>query len=47
MWCKYVRQSDTTWLLSETRDLEAHLSLPSITCELALAKIYAKVRFDA
>ncbi len=44
---QYVRQSDTTWLLSETRDLEAHLSLPSITCELALAEIYAKVRFDA
>lgn len=44
---QYVRQSDTTWLLSEMRDLEAHLHLPSITCDLALSEVYAKVRFDA
>jgi Uma2 family endonuclease len=44
---QYVRQSDTTWLLSEVRGLEAHLHLPSITCDLALSEVYAKVRFDA
>lgn len=35
------------WLLSEMRDLEAHIHLPSITCDLALSEVYAKVRFDA
>ena len=44
---QYVRQSDATWLLSETRHLEAHLHLPSITCDLALSEVYAKVYFDA
>ena len=44
---QYIRQSDTTWLLSEMRDLEAHLHLPSITCDLALSEVYAKVRFNA
>ena len=44
---QYIRQSDTTWLLSEMRDLEAHLHLPSITCDLALSEVYAKVRFIA
>lgn len=43
----YRRQADDTWLLSEARDPEAVLSLPSIGADLALADVYAKVRFEA
>ena len=43
----YVRQSDNTWLLSETRDLSARLDLPSIGCSLPVAEVYDKVAFDA
>jgi len=41
----YVRQPDHTWVLSETRLLNDTLYLPSITCRLALAEVYAKVSF--
>ncbi|MFN8483203.1 MAG: Uma2 family endonuclease [Anaerolineae bacterium] len=43
----YVRQSDNTWLLSETRDMSARLDLPSINCTLPVADVYRKVTFDA
>jgi Uma2 family endonuclease len=42
----YVRQSDLTWLLEETHDSATTIRLPSIGCDLALAEVYAKVRFD-
>jgi Uma2 family endonuclease len=42
----YVRQSDLAWLLEETHDSAATIRLPSIGCDLALAEVYAKVRFD-
>jgi Uma2 family endonuclease len=41
----YVRQSDTTWLLLDTADINARIHLPSIACDLALSEVYAKVRF--
>ncbi len=41
----YRRQTDDTWILSETRDPEARLALTSIETEIPLAEIYAKVRF--
>lgn len=38
-----VRQDDGTWLLTETRELEAVLDLPALGCELPMAEIYARV----
>lgn len=40
----YRRQTDGTWLLSETRDPDAVLELPSIGAELRLAQVYSKAR---
>lgn len=42
----YRRQSDDTWILSETRDPDGRLSLPSIEAELLVAEVYAKVQFE-
>lgn len=42
----YVRQADHTWVFSETYDVNASVHLPSITCDLALADVYAKVEFE-
>lgn len=39
----YVRQPDNQWLLSETNEVEDAIHLPSITCSLELADVYAKV----
>ncbi len=41
----YRRQSDDTWILSETRDPEHRLVLASIEVEIPLTEVYAKVRF--
>jgi Uma2 family endonuclease len=41
----YVRQKDGRWLLEETDSLGDSVVLESINCRLALADIYAKVRF--
>jgi Uma2 family endonuclease len=41
----YVHQQDHTWVLSETRRLDDTLYLPSISCRLSLAEVYAKVSF--
>ncbi len=43
----YARQSDNTWLLSETRSLDDTLSLPSIDCRLAVRDVYRRVEFPA
>jgi Uma2 family endonuclease len=42
----YVRQLDSTWVLSETRNVNATIHLPSIACTLSLVEVYAKVSFD-
>ncbi len=39
------RQSDDTWILSETRDANERLAMTSIGAELPVAEVYAKVRF--
>jgi Uma2 family endonuclease len=41
----HVRQRDGRWLLEETDSVADSLVLESIECRLALAEIYAKVRF--
>jgi Uma2 family endonuclease len=38
----YVRQSNATWLYTKAVGLEETLTLPSITCEVALRDIYNK-----
>ena len=43
----YTRQSNHTWLLSETHDVGDHLSIASIGCDLVLSEIYAKVSLDS
>jgi Uma2 family endonuclease len=43
----YVKQGDGNWLLSEQADLSATVSLASIGCQLAMAEIYDRVRFEA
>src|SRR5258708_16041923 len=42
----YVRQPNNTWLLSETRDAEGEIVLPSISCRLPVANVYRKVRLE-
>ena len=41
----HTRQADGCWLLHETSDLTAVLTLASIGCQLPLAEIYDKVTF--
>lgn len=43
----HTRQADGRWLLSETTDLTAVLTLDAIGCRLPPAEIYDKVIFDA
>lgn len=43
---QYVRQSDKTWLLSETNRIEDTLTLKSIDCKLALQEVYDKVNMS-
>ena len=42
----HVRQRDSRWLLEETDSVADSVALESIECRLALAEIYAKVRFS-
>lgn len=41
----YVKQADSSWLLSETKSIDDILQLPSVNCELALVDVYRKVKF--
>jgi Uma2 family endonuclease len=41
----FIRQPDGQWLLSEAKELEAIVILPSIACQLALVDVYEKVEF--
>lgn len=41
----YTRQTDSTWVLSETNRQEGLIHLPSIAGNLSVAEIYAKVPF--
>jgi Uma2 family endonuclease len=44
---QYVRQDDERrWLFSAQTGLAATVTLPSIRCQLALAEIYERVRFE-
>lgn len=43
----YVRQGDNQWLLSETKELQDVIELPTIECKLALADVYDKVDFQS
>jgi Uma2 family endonuclease len=40
---QYIRQNDTQWLLTEYHRAEDIIRLNSISCELALKEIYAKL----
>jgi Uma2 family endonuclease len=42
----FSRQRDGGWLLWETSDRHAQLSLPAIACELRLTEVYDKVEFE-
>jgi len=41
----YTRQADDQWVLTEIRELEGVLRLPSIGCDLPLSEIYERVEF--
>ncbi len=41
----FLRQDNGRWVLSAATDVAATIVLPSIQCQLALARIYKKVRF--
>ncbi|MFN8498190.1 MAG: Uma2 family endonuclease [Anaerolineae bacterium] len=41
----YVRQA-AGWFLSETTNLEDHVRLASIACDLSLRRLYAKVKLE-
>ncbi len=42
----YVRQADSTWLLSEKRDTSGIIRLPSIACRLRVEDIYTNIEFE-
>jgi Uma2 family endonuclease len=42
----YVRQQDNQWLLSETKELQDVIELPTIQCTLTLIDVYDKVDFQ-
>jgi Uma2 family endonuclease len=43
---QYIRQEDRkSWLLTEVTDLAASIVLPSIGCQVPMAKVYDRVRF--
>jgi len=42
----YIRQTEDTWLFSETAGEEREIYLPSIDCTLSLADIYSEVEFE-
>lgn len=44
---QYRKQPDGSWLFREASGLSEVLTLASINCELALEKVYRKVRFPA
>jgi Uma2 family endonuclease len=43
---QYVRQASDTWLFQEASSPEETLHLVSIDCDLALERVYRKVRFS-
>lgn len=43
----FVRQSNGGWLLTELSELEDILELPTISCQVSLSEIYAKIDFSA
>lgn len=43
---RFLRQDVGLWQFSEASGLDASLELPSVGCELNLAEIYERVRFD-
>ena len=43
----FSKQEDGRWMLEETDDLGATLTLPSVDAELALSEVYHKVEFEA
>ena len=42
----YVRQSDSTWLLSETKERTATIELPSLGCSVSVDAVYDRVTFQ-
>jgi Uma2 family endonuclease len=42
---QYIRQENGNWLFTEKAEVAATVILPSIECQLALKRIYQKVRF--
>ena len=43
----YVRQPENTWLLTDFRELQQTVHLPSLDCDLPLAEIYLNVDWAA
>lgn len=43
---RFVRQEANNWLYSDVTGLGSSLSLPSLSCTLALADVYRKVTFE-
>jgi Uma2 family endonuclease len=43
----YARQSGGQWLLSVAGDLRESLAVPSLSCSIPLAEIYARVSFES
>jgi Uma2 family endonuclease len=42
----YLRNTDNTWLLSETNQADATIELKSVGCTLLVADLYEKVTFE-
>ncbi len=43
---RYLRQTDDSWVLTETHDLNSSIRLISINCTLVIADVYKRVTFD-
>ena len=44
---RYTRHPDGLWMPEDTSETNSEVALESVGCSLALAEIYANVRFDA
>jgi Uma2 family endonuclease len=44
---RFLRQDADNWLYTEVVGLDESISLPSVTCTLALSEVYKKVAFES
>jgi Uma2 family endonuclease len=44
---QYSKTNSRKWLFTEYEDIEAHISLPSIACEIHMRELYDSIEFES